>query len=604
LSRDTDATLIHRFGPRSSLAVWARPAHLPPTLAFGLVPLVVSPVLADQFINIKWYLLELLAVVWLLGEALARRAAPCPGFVRQQAVPLVAFGALTVLSALRGGLAWGMEPLLARATFAILCFCAYAYFSRNRGQTSAVEAGLIGSLAVVVAIGLSQVLGLTRAMGLEPLFGLRTGDGRSATFGNANMAAQFAGIALSFLVAIRATGADLSIRARTVVRDVLAAAALAYVILVGARSVMLALGFAFSVIVLLSLARGRATRRGPLVLTAIVAVLVAVSAWSSAGLPGAGGLRQAFKAQSVGLRRALVQQTFALILDRPLGAGAGNFLHAFLPYQLRDDALRSETLVYASPHNELLRAMAEEGVAWCALAAYLLFRLAAAVRRRAQREGWPGIAVVIAAGAAFLLVESTFQFPFALAFPTLAAAVLLGLALSYGDDALPAGAPPPLRGKAWRLAAIAVVALAAVALWRLVASDYLTATATQDAAAQREACRLNPRNLRACLRVAWLHAEAGRRLRARQRLIAVLERSPYYYPAIKLLADESTAHGDHATGCFHLWVYDALFEERSTVHATLSATCDPSLLDEFRRRAMVPGYERFPLLAPVAEKGE
>jgi hypothetical protein len=601
LSSDADATLIDRFGLRSSLAAWIEPAHLLPTLAFVLVPLAVSPPFADQFINIKWYVLELLAVVWLLSEALAPRAAPWPGFARQHAVALVAFGALTVINAMRGGLAWGLEPLLARATFAALCFCAYAYFSRNRGQTHAVEAGLIGSLAAVVVIGLAQVLGVTRAMGPEPLFALGTGDGRSATFGNANMAAQFAGIALTFLVALRATGADLSVRRRTVIRDVLAAAALAYVILVGARSVMLALGFAFAVIVLLSGTRSRG-RRARLLLIAAIALLVTVSAWSSAG--GAGGLRQAFKAQSVGLRLALLQQTVALIVDRPFGAGAGNFLHAFLPYQLRDDTLRSETVVYGSPHNELLRALAEEGVAWCVLAAYLLVRLAVAVRRRAQREGWPAIAMVMAAGAAFLVVESTFQFPFALAFPSLAAALLLGLALSYVDDGLPAAVWPPLRGKAWRLAAVVAGALAAVTLGRLVASDYLTATAPQAAGVQREACRLNPRNLRACLKVAWLDAQAGRRLRARQGLIAVLERSPYYYPAIKLLADESSARGDHAAGCFHLWVYDALFEERSSLHATLSATCGPSVLEAFRRRTTVPGYERFPLVAPASQDGE
>lgn len=214
------------------------------------------------------------------------------------------------------------------------------------------------------------------------------------------------------------------------------------------------------------------------------------------------------------------------------------------------------------------------------LAGYLLLRLGAAVRRQAQARHWPLAAVIVAGGTAFLAVESAFQFPFAMAFGCLGAAMLLGLALSLLEtDGRPAVPQPVAWRPAARLATIAAALVGAFALARLVRSDYLTGTAAPDAARPHEACDLNPRNLRACLNAAWLDARTGNRQDARVRAAAILDRSPYYYPAIKLLADESLAQGDVRAGCFHLWIYDSLFDGRSAEHDRLSALCDPALLD-------------------------
>ena len=78
----TDATLTHRFGPQSGLATWAKPAHLLLAVAWVLVAVAVSPVLADQFTTVKWYVLELLVIVWVLVESFASRV-PRPGLVHR-----------------------------------------------------------------------------------------------------------------------------------------------------------------------------------------------------------------------------------------------------------------------------------------------------------------------------------------------------------------------------------------------------------------------------------------------------------------------------------------------------------------------------------------
>jgi hypothetical protein len=580
------------------------PADILVFVGFIGIPLAVSPVLGDQFTGVKWYVLELLAIVWVLIEVLARKATPSPGFVRRHAKPLVALAGLTIVNSLRGGLEWAVEPLLARGTFVALAWCAYAHFSRNGLRTQAIQAALTVSSIVVIAVGLAQVLGLTRAMGLEPLLGLPAGDGRSATFGNVNMAAQFVGFALTVLVAHRAAHRAPAPRWRSLASDVLVATGLGYVFAVGSRSAMLASAASFAVIAVLTRRRGvGVASRRPLFVAAVVAVSLIGVAWSTGRLSGAppfGAADHPLKAESLRLRSRLWKEAAELVRDHPLGVGSGNFAHAFLPYQLQDERLRSETIVYSSPHNEPLRALSEEGVPWCALAGYLLLQLGAAVRRQARARPWPLAAVIVAGGTAFLAVESAFQFPFAMAFGCLGAAMLLGLALSFLETD---GGPAVTQRLGWRpaarLATIAAALVGAFALARLVRSDYLTGTDAPDAARPHEACQLNPRNLRACLNAAWLDARAGNRQDARVRAAAILDRSPYYYPAIKLLADESLAQGDVRAGCFHLWIYDSLFDGRSAEHDRLSALCDPALLDAFRGRAAVPGYERFPLTIPA-----
>jgi hypothetical protein len=362
---------------------------------------------------------------------------------------------------------------------------------------------------------------------------------------------------------------------------------------------MLAVALAFLTTLVVTGRRGASAVLRPLLLAALAALpLVALFAGPPGDTAQPGALGHPLKEESLRIRLRVWQGTGALILDRPLGAGSGNFLHAFLPYQLRDERLRSEEVVYSSPHSEILRALAEEGLAWCALAAYLFWRLCTAVWRRARVDGWTPAEVVVAAGAAFLAVESAFQFPFAMALGSLAAAVLLGLALTLADADAPA-AEHARRRTATRFALLAAAAVASAALARLVVSDHLADARPHAVRAQRRACDLDPRNLRACLRAAWLDARAGNRPQARGRLAAVLDRSPYYYPAVKLLADESLAQGDATAGCFHLWVYDALFAGRSAEHARLARLCDLAWLETYRLAVPVPGYERFPILVPA-----
>jgi hypothetical protein len=277
-----------------------------------------------------------------------------------------------------------------------------------------------------------------------------------------------------------------------------------------------------------------------------------------------------------------------------MGVGSFDFSHAFPPYHVAGSLPRDEAVEYRHPHNEMLRVVAEEGWIFAGLAALLLAGLlwALARSRRVRRGRGERGAFLIAAGA-FLAVESTFQFPLAMAVGALAFALWLGLALALVEPPAPSPAPAPrapaLQALLSALVSVGLVAGAARAAW----SEYLFVNHQSDLASQDRACRLDPRNLPACVSAAWLESESGHYDAARARTLAVLARSPYYGPAVKLLGEVALTAGDSPAGCFYLWLYDALFHGASSVHPRL-AECPPSWLASFPRQQPVPYYGPFP----------
>jgi hypothetical protein len=549
-------------------------------LAFLAVPLLASSRFADQFTSVKWYGLVLLGLAWCLAEVL--RGPAWPAFSRRAAGALAVLAALVVAGSLRHGAGWAQEPLLARAGFALVALASFGYFRRTDRDLVPLRA------AVAVACAIVLLLGFVQLAGFRPLPGLTAGDQISSTFGNVNMAAQFVGLALVVLVSGIGSGVRLS-RTGLGALVLLAAAGLAYLYLLGARSAPLALTAAL--VFLLAVDRKRKLLLGVAAGALVVALLRL--------LPGAEGPVQsggtsAHKRESVRVRLAVWSDTLHLVRDHPLGVGAGNFEQAFIPYALGGRTRPDESLVFRSPHNEYLRFLAEEGWVASAVLAALLIAFGLALHRSPIVDSWrssPGR--LIGSVAVFLAVEAFFQFPFEMAFPALTAATMLGLA-----GACLAATPTAPRSRA--VGVIAVLALASVAfpLVRVMRAELLWVGAKDDVRAQEEACRLDPRRVEACTQAAWLRIRSGDHETGRRHLVDVLDRAPHYFPAIKLLGEDSMEQGDVQTGCFYLGLYDALFDGRSALHDRLVAECPPGVLGAMRREVPIPNYRTFPFAAP------
>ncbi len=550
-------------------------------LAFLVVPLAASPRFADQFTSVKWYALEALAVAWFLGERVVGPRSGGPAFPQRTGLASSALVALVVLGSLRRGPAWALEPLLVRTSFVLLALAAFSYFRRAGLALAPLRAGVATSAAIVI------VLGLLQGTGRQPLPWLIAGDQVSATFGNVNMAAQFVGLALTVLLSsVPAAEGSRRPRLALALRAALLGAGLVNLYLLGTRSVLLALA---GVVVFLLLIG----RPSTLLRTAAAAVLLVALVRFVPSAPFEAG---ALKRESVRLRLAAWSDTLDLIRDHPLGVGAGNFEQAFIPYALGGRTRPSESLIFRSPHNEYLRVLAEEGLVTSALLTALLVHLLRSLHRSPVIGSWrspPGR--LLGSVTVFLAVEAFLQFPFEMAFPSLTGAVLLGFAWACLEPP-EAATPSPAIAAGWGLAASGLLVAGVVwGLLRVAGAEYLAVNSKGDVSAQERACRLDPRQLTACVDGAWLRIDGGDHRAGRRALVKVLDRAPHYFPAIKLLGEDSMAQGDLETGCRYLGLYDALFDGHTVLHERLLGDCPPGFQDALRREVPIPYYRTFPL---------
>jgi len=562
---------------------------------FATVPLVASTAFWDQFASIKWYALQGLAVAWFLVELVLCRSRGWPWAVRRAWLPCLVLFALPLPGALRLGLDWAAPPLAERLTVLGLSLSAFWYFRRNGRDLGAVRAGLLVSTAVTCALGFAQTLGT------QPWPALTAGDQRSALFGNVNMAAEFLGFAVLALLVIESP--PLGREQLRLAREVVVAFALAQLFFLASRSTFLALGLAL--LVLVTVGRLAIRRLASLLLAAAVGGTLALGVAGYVTAPGASDAEHLFRADvqqhkrdSSSLRFAAWDSTIALIRDRPWGLGLGNFPDAFIPYQLEGSPNPSEKLYFRSPHNEALRLVADGGVLALPLALALLSAFGLALwRSPAVARGRSEIGAVLFAGFVFYLVEACFQFPLDVAMGALGIAVLLGLAAAglEPESARTPGADPGRVGAvAWVVGGLFVTACVSFTAGCVARSEWLFVNAPKHLDAQDEACRLNPRNLPACVTAAWLQGRSDEPEAARSTLTRLLDRSPYYFPAIKLLGEQALVRGESATACRYLWIYDEMFRRRSSVHHLLGRHCEAAWLESFRDTIPMPRYRAFP----------
>lgn len=561
-------------------------------LLFLAVPLAASPLSWDQFTTVKWYVLEVLAALWFPVELILVGKNAWPTFLKRKTLVCALLAAMVLAGNLRGGFALLMQPLLERLTFVMLALCFFWYFARTAGRTTLLVAGTALATVGVNAVGLAQVFGL------RPLSALTAGDQHSAFFGNVNMTAQFLGFAVLILLTarFRAGSSRHSLASlMSAFRWSLIAASLLYLFFLSCRSVALAL---FCAGVVHFGARRISLRLASTLLGALALASVLLQVGPAKLLTEE---LRVNKWVSPEQRLTVWRGTLGMIRDHPLGVGSGNFGEAFVPYRSVVGSTPSETWVFLHPHNEYLRVLAEEGALVFLLGAAFLFSLVSELRHRDKNDWCAGTSEWLAPVATFLALESFFQFPLALAFGSLVAAALLGVALARveGAGAKQGAASPEERGVGpGRLTRVAVGIATSLGVllgvWRVGGSEYLFVNRSEEVWFQDRACSLNPRNRPACVMSAWLHARVGDSQGARERLLRVLAHAPYYPPAIKLLGQEALARGDRRDGCLCLWIYDELFRRESSVHDRVRRECEPKWIEAFAARVKMPHYRRFP----------
>lgn len=285
-----------------------------------------------------------------------------------------------------------------------------------------------------------------------------------------------------------------------------------------------------------------------------------------------------FNAPLAGLERAAVwRATGQMIRTLPLGTGAGRFEFAALPF-LREAGLAREEVLVASPQNEALRYLAEEGVllslAYLALWLVLLARW--------FRFGAPERAFVAAAFVFFVssaIVSSPFLHASGALVLALVAGVLTNAARRGGE---------PLRPRITR----GLLALGLLLIVGFGGAATLSRTFEDSAARAHLACALTPENWRACLTAARSLQDKGDWQGARHRVERVLAGEPTNFTAVRQLVFIAGNQKRNLEACFLLWRFDDFYRGLSSQHETLEKNCAPKWLEYFNRRRPTRIYER------------
>lgn len=436
---------------------------------------------------------------------------------------------------------------------------------------------LAAALVVVSGIGLWQMwqVGFT---GVMPYLTV------GSTFGHTNNTAQFMGMALLLWWAIPRP------RVPAWLMPLLSGFALTYFFFLRGRSTLI--GFALGLIILVVLRyrrEGKAffQRRG--IGAAALLVVLLFGGFQLARGKSFADLVQfqllAEKSSMVKWRADVWRQTLEMIRAKPWGVGADRFTFEFIPFHARGETL-TENGIADTPHNEILRYLAEDGVLLATLYfltfGYVIFWWSK------RDEDWFRFLPLFA----FMAVEIVAQYAFNNPLPSVVLALLVGyMASRVWREEL--GIPR----RPWVVGLTAAVLL----LQLFFATKVVIARSFEHAETLEKAtlsCRAVPRNWHSCLTQTRIELDRNDLRAARESAQDILFNDPWNFSAMRYLSIVAFRQGDRLEGCFYLWKYDHLFFDRSSIHDKLALNCPPKWLDYFRRKNpenYLPRYQEYQL---------
>lgn len=522
---------------RENLERWILPIGL------VLITVAYAPHLYMRYHEAKWLVIYFLGVVAGALAIMRPKSFTLPAFTPTQAVLLVS--AMVVWLALL--FLWRPTdfhlPLLDRWTFFILLLFAYRLRVDGKFSLSQLWLPLLSILALVSSLGLYQI-----AFGAEKAFFLTE---IGSFFGYSNNAAEAVALSLVLLWSLERPKFAWAREWQWGVSFL----SFFYLVLTRGRSAILAAILGFVVLLALQYREKIWNRRRWLQIGLGILALGAIFVGAQLAL-GKSFLEilrfQMFfeKSELTTWRGDVWIQTWRMILDRWYGVGTGRFEFAFIPYHSLGKTL-SETHIAASPHNEFLRFLAEEG--WLLSGVYLF--LVGIVFTRFIRIGTAQQKKWILPVSAVFFVQMLVQFPWQNAFPFFLGVLLFAEMLATGWKSRSLAIPKWIRGGRIALF-VAFLGLTSVIT---VARSLENASSVS---ALNIGCTLMPSNYRLCMEAAQKYMARKEYDKARMLVEAELTREPWNFWAIRHLSIVAIQQKDRIEACFLLWKYNNLFGMR------------------------------------------
>lgn len=270
------------------------------------------------------------------------------------------------------------------------------------------------------------------------------------------------------------------------------------------------------------------------------------------------------KDSSFGKRTELLFGTLTMLQDSPLGVGGAEFEYGYIPYQLATGEKPSEAEIYRTPHNEFMKWGIEGG--WLFLLSSIFWWLTLLIFSwtKIKEKEWKIFAV---ASLLTLGPQMLFQFPFDNAASFFMISLVLAMII-YKIEWQSVSFKWP-----WK---IPLAAMAAICLWNCVAFTYSHYTDSMHATNLEmltKGCAAYPANWRACNSKGVVQVLSAYPADAFPTVKAELEKRPFQYVALRVLALAQLKTGKQVEGCQGGRIYDSFFGGKSLWSDFLKLNC-------------------------------
>lgn len=526
-------------------------------LCFCLIPFIKIPIFFADYWFSKWVVVYGATIVFAFYVYASKKIIFLPQFNHATFIGLGLIFIITIFNHIYYKASFLTPSFWDRLCFVLLSLSFFNFF---RGNPSFIKNLLITLFVANTFFILSCIPTFYEFFCFE----LKNPNILQKNFGNINMSAEFVGISLVLLI----SGRGYFKHSRFLI-DILICLSIIYCYYASSRSIVVAVGFSFFVLICLKIIH---LKRIILYIIICGIFLFSIELLIKHFSTDFKNLSLYFtthydKPSSTNVRWQIIMGTLEMIRDHPFGVGPGNYIFSFIPYMHRAMPGLNEMNIAQSPHNEYLRIIAEDGIPFVLvlLITFSFYLYSNKDKLKLIASNHPTIIGFFS----FLIIQAAFQFPLINAFPFMITACFVGYIFSifHADHAI------SLSRKGWGLSALFVSLFFLIG----IISEAISFLYPFSSHLNKISYQLNRSNWQAAVQAARIDMKEGNFISAQQMIDRELEIHPDNFIALSVKAELEGYTGNSYNYCILLKKIDGYFKEQSIFHTYLLQNCPPIL---------------------------
>lgn len=379
------------------------------------------------------------------------------------------------------------------------------------------------------------------------------------TFGNPNIAAEYTGFCLSLALGLHTF---FKTSKRVFMLDIFSCLATAYIYFTNCRSAYIGVALVIVYLVCVRILSIKTLTR--LAIISVVTILSIHLLFEA--LHDSKTLGTIFKVSSTSVRWNLVRDTLEMIKQNPLGFGLGTYEFNAIPYLDHVRSYLNEQIIFRSPHVEMLRFMAEDGILASILMVLMFGSYAIDNLHKLQKviRDHPEIPCF----ALFFFVQFLFQFPLENPFPNFMTALLLGYTIAFIGKK-----NTRIKEKSKHLVFIVLLGLLSVGVLSKVFSSYISYWHPKRKILNVIAYTIDPSHWAARLNVVRIYLDTNQLIEAEALAREELKERPNNFRAMGYLIQIFLKQNRIAEACHLIHKLDQFFGKNSSFNHLREKVC-------------------------------